>query len=121
MAKGSGGTRGASGGGNKASGAAWGEGGRGLFINGIEQESDKAIKVKTNVSWNANKPKEVSLWIPKSAIAGKGTMTSTNGKGQKSTTQFVNVKDWFTKSLKDKVAYKGWSGTFNPGTLGESW
>ena len=109
-------------GGGGSTGAPFGEGGRGLFINGIEQESEKALKINTDVSWNANKPKQVSLWIPKSAIAGKGTMVSVNGKtGAKSTQQFVNVKDWFQKSLKDKVAFKGWSGTFNPGTLGESW
>ena len=104
-------------GGGRSTGAAFGEGGRGLFINGIEQESEKALKVNTNVSWNANKPKQVSLWIPKSAIAGQGSMTSSNG----STTKYVNVKDWFQKSLKDKVAFKGYSGTFNPDYMGESW
>ena len=44
-------------------------------------------------------------------------MTSSNG----STTKYVNVKDWFQKSLKDKVAFKGYSGTFNPDYMGESW
>lgn len=122
MAKGSGGTRGAAGGGRASggggsTGAPFGEGGRGLFINSIEQESEKALKVNTNVSWNAGKPKATSLWIPKSAIAGQGSMKSSNG----STTKYVNVKDWFQKSLKDKVAFKGYSGTFNPDYMGESW
>ena len=104
-------------GGGGSTGAPFGEGGRGLFINSIEQESEKALKVNTNVSWNAGKPKATSLWIPKSAIAGQGSMTSSNG----STTKYVNVKDWFQKSLKDKVAFKGYSGTFNPDYIGESW
>ena len=99
--------------GGGGSGAPFGEGGRGLFINGIEQESEKALKINTDVSWNAGKPKATSLWVPKSAIAGQGSMKS----GQK----YVNVKDWFQKSLKDKVAFKGYSGTFNPGYIGESW
>lgn len=121
MGKGSGGTRAGSASRGGGTGAAWGEGGRGLMINGIEQETEKAIKINTNVSWNANKPKQVSIWVPKSAIAGKGTLTITNGEGEKKSTQFVNIKDWFTKSLKNKVAFKGYSGKFNPESIGESW
>jgi hypothetical protein len=128
MAKGSGGTRGASGGGSGRSsgggstGAPFGEGGRGLFINGIEQESEKALKINTDVSWNANRPKATSLWIPKSAIAGKGNAVKISGKnGEKSSQQYINVKDWFVESLKSKVYFKGYQGVLNPNMGDLSW
>ena len=105
-----------------STGAPFGEGGRGLFINGIEQESEKALKVNTNVSWNANKPKATSLWIPKSAIAGKGNAVKISGKnGEKSSQQYINVKDWFVESLKSKVYFKGYQGVLNPNMGDLSW
>lgn len=108
--------------GGGSTGAPFGEGGRGLFINGIEQESEKALKVNTDVSWNANKPKATSLWIPKSAIAGQGSAVKISGKnGEKSSQQYVNVKDWFVESLKSKVYFKGYQGVLNPNMGDLSW
>ena len=102
--------------------ADFGEGGRGLFINGIEQESEMALKISTKVSWNGNRPKDTSLWIPKSAIAGQGKAISISGKtGEKSDVPYINVKDWFVGSLKFKVNYKGWQGVFNPNMGDISW
>lgn len=109
-------------GGGRSTGAAFGEGGRGLFINGIEQESEKALKINTDVSWNANKPKATSLWIPKSAIAGQGSAVKISGKnGEKSSQQYINVKDWFVESLKFKVNFKGYQGVLNPNMGDLSW
>lgn len=106
---------------SRSGGAGWNEGGRSLLINGVEQETEKAIKANIGVSWNDNSPKNISLWIPKSAIAGKGTMTSANGKGEKSTKEYVNIKDWFQTSLKMKVNSHGWQGVFNHDIIGERW
>jgi hypothetical protein len=109
-------------GGGGSTGAPFGEGGRGLFINGIEQESEKALKINTDVSWNANRPKATSLWIPKSAIAGKGNAVKISGKnGEKSSQQYINVKDWFVESLKSKVYFKGYQGVLNPNMGDLSW
>ena len=108
--------------GGGSTGAPFGEGGRGLFINGIEQESEKALKINTDVSWNANKPKATSLWIPKSAIAGQGSAVKISGKnGEKSSQQYINVKDWFVESLKFKVNFKGYQGVLNPNMGDLSW
>ena len=108
--------------GGGSTGASFGEGGRGLIINRIEQETEKAIKINTDVSWNDNRPKSVSLWVPKSAVAGKGEMTSfDNQTGEKTKIPFVNVKDWFATKMKIKVTYKGWEGVFNHGLIGERW
>lgn len=39
-----------------------------IFINSVERESEKAMLLNVNVSFNANTPKPRSIWFPKSVI-----------------------------------------------------
>ena len=126
MAKASGGTRGggASGrsGGSGSTGYEFGKGGSGIYINSIEQETEKALKVSANVSYNANTPKATSFWVPKSVVLGKGTETWTNTKtGAKTQQQHITVQNWFGSKLQQQMTFKGYRPTFNAGVIGKEW
>lgn len=42
-----------------------------IFINSVERESEKAMLLNVNVSFNANTPKPRSIWFPKSVIESR--------------------------------------------------
>ena len=113
MAKGSGGTRGAGGGGRSSGGGGfkWNEGGTSFFINGINKETEKALNVSTNVSWNAGTPKQKDIWIPKSVVVAKGSMKGSSGKS----TQAITVQGWFAQNLSTSNSFKGYNMTLDTG------
>lgn len=71
-----------------------------LTINNIVKETEKAILVSTNVSWNGNSEKEKQFWMPKKVVE----MTESNTE--------IMVEDWFLNKLEDENTFKGYRMSF---------
>ena len=117
MAKGSGGTRGASGGGSsrgsRASAPVFTGGWSGdaaytseIQIHAINKQTEKAINVKTVVSWGDGGGHIKDLWVPKSTV-GKITKNQ-NGNGMTMT-----MKKSMAQSISQQNTYKGYQMQFD--------
>lgn len=70
-----------------------------IFINNIEKETEKAMLISVNVSYNGNTPKARSMWFPKSVVE------SINGN-------LAEIKDWFISKTSKANAFKGYEMRF---------
>lgn len=72
-----------------------------IFINNIARETEKALLVNCNVSFNANAPKAREIWMPKS-VCGR-----TNKAGT-----MLEVEQWFLDKLSEQNAFHGYRMNF---------
>lgn len=71
-----------------------------LYISVIAEvkETEKAICLKVNATWNMNKYYEKDLWFPKSVIARDGDA--------------YGVADWFYAKTSEQNAFHGYPMSF---------
>lgn len=77
-----------------------------IQIHAINKQTEKAMNVKTIVSWGNGSGKEKDLWVPKSTI-GKITKNS-NGNGMTMT-----MKKSMAQSISQQNSYKGYQMQFD--------
>ena len=77
-----------------------------IQIHAINKQTEKALNVKTIVSWGNGGGKEKDLWVPKSTV-GKITKNS-NGNGMTMT-----MKKSMAQSISQQNSYKGYNMQFD--------
>jgi hypothetical protein len=112
MAKGSGGTRGASGGGGSRGTTTVFKGGwsgsaadtSSIVINSIGKQTEKAMQVNVGVNWGSGSTHQKDIWVPKSTI---GSITK-----NKSGSMTLNMKKSMAQSISNNNSFKGYPMEF---------
>ncbi len=111
MAKGSGGTRGASGGGSRSGSTTVFKGGwsgstadtSSIVINSIGKQTEKAMQVNVSVNWGSGNTRPKDIWVPKSTIQN----VTQSGK-----TLTLNMKKSMAQSISNNNSFKGYPMEF---------
>lgn len=71
-----------------------------IFINKVEKETEKAICLNCDVTFNDNGYKARNIWFPKSvcSVVGEG---------------IAEVEDWFLQKVSEQNAFHGYLMSFN--------
>lgn len=67
-----------------------------LWVNGIENETEKAYKLNIQVEWNGNSHNK-SFWFPKSVVIAPSNTNET-----------WKVKSWFSDKIEKENTFKGY-------------
>jgi predicted transcriptional regulator YheO len=71
-----------------------------IFINNIEKETEKALCINCDVTFNDNGFKARNIWFPKSVCQVVGE-------------HIAEVEDWFILKVRQQNAFHGYLMTFN--------
>lgn len=69
-----------------------------IIINNVARETEKAVLVNLNVTFNHNGYKAREVWMPKSVISVDGCI--------------AKVEDWFLRKLSVQNAFHGYTMSF---------
>ena len=76
-----------------------------IQIHGINKQTEKALNVKTIVSWGNGSGKEKDLWVPKSTIGH----IDKDSSGR----IFMTMKKSMAQSISQQNSYKGYNMQFD--------
>ena len=71
-----------------------------IFHEGIKKESEKAICLECEVSWNCGQPKRRDIWFPKSVVKDLDE-------------HMCDVADWFLNKVEAEGGFKGYAMIIN--------